>query len=245
MQGRATPDEPFSGPPARLVARLRMLVVDGFLAPDRPEPIDAVAAVLGVDERLAWAVLMELGRDGFLERVGEDRVRVRTLPEMMDAQVLQVRALVEPPAVRGAAEHARAVDLMEVRALAEHVEDAVTKHDHGEFRRCDDEFFAAWLALNPNVELARLCTELRQRTACDGLRAPVEWGVSSDLLGTHRRMVDLLEAGAFDALEDLSRTIVERLRFVGAPRMDAPYLADPPVSLVPDGDDGFPDPAVD
>lgn len=226
-------------PPAHLVGRLRMIVVDGVIAPGEPILIAQVADMLRIDTDLALTVLMELGRDGFLERVGEDAVRVRAVAELPGDEIVQIRRMLEPPATRLAAEHARTVDLITLGHLAERVDAAVQARDYIAFRRADDAFAATLLSLHPNAELARLCTELRLRTAYDGLRVPVEYGVLSDMLRPHARIVAMIASGDFAGVEELSLAIVDRLHFVGAPRMDSPHLVGAPIPLEPDVDDEF------
>lgn len=216
-----------------------MIVVDGVLAPGEPVAIARVADMLRVDADMALQVLMELGRDGFLERVGEDSVRVRGLTETTEDEIVQIRRLLEPPAIRVAAEHVRAVDVITLRHLTSKVDAAVSARDYIAFRRADDAFAATLLSLHPNAELARLCTEMRLRTAYDGLRVPVEHGVLSDCMRPHSRMVDLTEEGDFAGVEALSLAIVNRLHFVGAPRMDSPHLVGAPIPLEPDVDVEF------
>lgn len=239
MQVKASNGGGTPRPPAHLVGRLRMIVVDGILAPGHPVPITRIAEMLRIDDDLALQVLMELGRDGFLERAGDDAVRVLALTETQGDEIVQIRRLLEPPAIRTAAENARAVDLITLRHLAGRVDEAVASRDYIAFRRADDAFNATLLSLHPNTELARLCTELRLRTAYDGLRVPVEHGVLSDMMRPHARIVDLIEAADFAAVEGLSLAIVNRLHFVGAPRMDAPHLVGPPIRLEPEVDVEF------
>lgn len=222
-----------------------MMVVDGLITHDEPVALRRVADMLRIDDDLALLVLMELGRDGFLERVGDDAVRVRDLTETPEDEVLHVRRMLEPPALRGAAEHARTVDLITLRHLADRVDAAVRERDYIAFRRADDAFAATMLALHPNTELARLCTELRLRTAYDGMRVPVEHGVLSDMLRPHAVMVDLVEARDYLGVEELALAIVDRLHFVGAPRMDAPHLVGAPILLEPEVDSEFLDVGVD
>ncbi len=226
-------------PPAHLVGRLRMFVVDGVIAPGDPVTIDRVADMLRIGPDLALTVLMELGRDGFLERVGDDAVRVRVASELPADEIVQIRRMLEPPSMRQAAEHARPVDVITLRHLAERVDAAVGERDYIAFRRADNAFAATLLSLHPNTELARLCTELRLRTAYDGLRVPVEHGVLSDTLRPHTRLVQLIEARDFTAVERVSLDIVDRLHFVGAPRMDSPHLVGAPIPSEPDVDDEF------
>lgn len=239
MHVKATPGGRAPRPPAHLVGRLRMIVVDGVIPPDAPVTIAHVADLLNVDPEVALLVLMELGRDGFLERVGEDAVRVRDVSETVGDEILQIRRMLEPPAIRTAGEHARAVDLITLRHLAERVDAAVVARDYIAFRRADDAFAATLLSLHPNTELARLCTELRLRTAYDGLRVPVEHGVLSAMMQPHDRMVDLIAAGDHAGVEELALALVNRLHFVGAPRMDAPHLVGAPIPLEPDVDVEF------
>ncbi|MDO5535560.1 MAG: GntR family transcriptional regulator [Propionibacteriaceae bacterium] len=217
--------------PAHLVGRLRMLVVDGVLAPDVPISFAEVADLLAVDSATAVAVLWELGRDGFLRRIGEDAVRVVPTDHEDADQIVQIRRMLEPPATRVAAAHARTADLITLRHLASRVAEAVDQQDYYAFRRADDAFAATLLSLHPNAELARMCTELRLRTAYDGLRAPVEYGVLGEVLQRHTEMVDLIESRDLAGVEALSLAIVNSLHFVGAPRMDAPHLVAEPVGL--------------
>lgn len=239
MHVKAGSGERAQRPPAHLVGRLRMMIVDGVIAPDEPIAIARIADVLRVDTDMALLVLMELGRDGFLERVGEDAVRVRGLTETPADEIVQIRRMLEPPSVKTAAEHARAVDLITLSHLAQRVDDAVADRDYIAFRRADDAFAATLLSLHPNAELARLCTELRLRTAYDGLRIPIEHGVLSDMMRPHASIVELIESGDFVGVEKLSLAIVNRLHFVGAPRMDAPHLVGAPIRLEPDSDIEF------
>ena len=69
------------------------------------------------------------------------------------------------------------------------------------------------------------------RTAYDGLRVPVEQGVLSDSLRPDARIVDLIAAGDFAGVESLAETLIDRLRLVGAPRMDSPHLVGAPIPL--------------
>lgn len=245
MHLKAPYADPVPRAPVHLVGKLRMFIVDGVVPPDEPIPIGRVAELLRVDLNLALTVLMELGRDGFLERVDGDSVRVRKLSETFVDEIVQIRRLIEPVGVRAAAEHVRPVDVITLRDLVERVETAIQQRDWMEFRRAEDALAATLLALNPNAELARLCTELRLRTHYDGLRGPIEQGVLGQALQYHRPLLDLIEAGDLDGVESLMMGIVDALHFVGAPRMDNPHLVGAPVALDEDADVEFLDATED
>ncbi|MFP5415924.1 MAG: GntR family transcriptional regulator [Actinomycetes bacterium] len=231
MHATVSLPEPASQPPL-MVGRLRMLVADGSLPARDSVPIGTVATMLDVAPQAALGVLMELGRWGFLERVDDETVRVRAVAEdEIQDDILEIRRMLEPAAMRRAAEHARPVDLITLRALVDPVDAAVEARDPHGFRHAEDALAATLLSLHPNVELARLCVELRLRTAYDGLRAAVEEGVLGTPFRQHGRLVDLVESGDFDGVERLARDTVAALHYVGAPRMDSPYLAGAPIAL--------------
>lgn len=227
---------PVPHPPALLVGQLRMFVVDGVVPAGTRIRVSRVADLLECDEDTAWMVLLELGRDGFLERVDDDTVRVRPDGATAQDETVQIRHLLEPAAARAAAAHARPVDLITLGHLVERVEEAVEARDYIAFRRAEDALVATLLGLHPNAELARLCTELRLRTAYDGLRVPLEQGLLGRSLRRHRELLDLIAVGDLDGVETLIRTSLDVLHFVGAPRMDAPHLVGLPLTLVTDDD---------
>lgn len=222
-------------PPAALIARLRMLIADGVLTPGKPYTIARVARLLQTGVDVALAVLMELGRDGFLERVDDLTIRVCTEEEFGSSDALEVRRILEPAAVRRAAGHVRPADLITLRAQAQRVNQSVAERDFDAFRRCDDALIGSLLSLHPNDELPRLVAELRAKTPYDGLRDALACGVCAASLRAHGRLLDLVEACEGDAVEHLVCKTLAALRFVGAPVMDAPFLHGVPV-----GRDGQP-----
>ena len=224
------------GPAADQVARLRMLVADAVLQPGVPCPIAEVAALLDTDAATALEVLMELGRDGYLERVDETHIRIATVAEFAGSDVLGVRIMLEPAAIGGAASHVRPADMITLRQQERRVAESVREQDFSGFRRAEDALFASLLSLHPNAELARLVADLRLRTPYDGLRAGVECGALAQRLQPHLTLLDLIEAGDAAAVAGLIGATLTALRFVGAPVMDAPHL-----NGVPLGPDGQPD----
>lgn len=212
---------------AALVGRLRMLVVDGVLAAGRDESLADVASLLGVGEVEAGDAVRELGRDGFLERVGSDRVRVRTPDEVPPDDVIALRRLVEPHAHAEAARAARPVDVIALRELAGAVDAALRARDVDAHRTASEALEEAFVSLQANAELTRLCADLRRRTPLDGLRQPVESGSDSTALREHHHLIALVEQRDVAGVEALARRRIDRLHLVGAPRMDLPYLAGP------------------
>lgn len=223
-------------PATAQVARLRMLVADAVLPPGDASSITQIAVWLDTDPAAALEVLMELGRDGYLERLDAGHIRVATVEEFPGSDVLGVRILLEPAALRSAGEHVRPADMITLRHQERRITEAVSEQDFPGFRRAEDALVASLLSLHPNAELARLIADLRLRTPYDGLRAAVECGFLADRLQPHRRLLDLIEAGDGAAVADVVADALQALRFVGTPVMDAPHL-----NGVPLGREGQPD----
>lgn len=218
------PADSAGSPSGDLVGRLRVLVVDGVLSGRDTWAVGDITTALGVGEEDAWVVLRELGRDCFLQRIDDETVRVRAASEVPADEVVQIRTLLEPLAARVAASRARAVDRIALQELAGAVASAFDEHDAGAYRRADDAFWSALFSLHPNAELGRLLGDLRLRTATDGLGVMVETGQRCRAQMVHDAVVAAVADGDVAEVERLSAQAMSTLRFVGAPRMDRPYL---------------------
>lgn len=232
-------------PPAERVAHLHMLIADEVLLSDTAYPIAEIATFLGTGEDEALDTLRELGRDGFLERLESGAVRIRPEGEFRGSDVVGVRRLVEPIAMREASIFVRPADLITLRQLEGKCAEALLERDFAAFRRAEDALFASLLTLHPNAELTRLVADLRARTPLDGLRAGVECGVVAASLLPHQRLLDLIETGEYDAVECLVDFALGALRYVGAPVMDAPHLSGAPMDPGERPDGEFLDAALD
>lgn len=227
------------------VAALRVMVVEGVLPPGEPRRYVDLAGVLGTDAAGVAAAVRELGRDGFVEPLSDGTFRVVPGAHEDVDDLVAIRLLVEPAALRQAAACARAVDLISLRELAALVGEACRRAAFEDYYEATEGFFTAWLSLLPNRLLADLVVDLRRRTRLDGARQILEAGLRSDVEPAYLALIGLIEAGDLDGVEAAARGMLERLRYVGAPRRDRgeslPFLEEFPADALPFEVDDFDD----
>ena len=202
------------------VATLRVLLLDGDIVPGEAIAYADLTDALGADADAVAAAVRELGRDGFVELLREGRFMI--LPhEVEDVdEVVAVRLLVEPAAVRRAAAAVRLADLIPLREMVREVEAAMLRADYDQFHEAHEDFYATLLTLLPNRRLAELVLDLRRRTRMDGARQVVEAGFRMKSGPSLVRLVRLIEAGDLDGVEALMHDLVAGLRYLGAPRRE-------------------------
>jgi DNA-binding GntR family transcriptional regulator len=114
----------------------------------------ALADVLGVSRTPVREALALLARDGLAEPQGRGFVVTGLSPKDID-DIFALRRLLEPPAVRDAANAASDSGVAALRAAVEHSRQAHDAGDVEAFMRANAEFRAAWLAMVPNQRLVR------------------------------------------------------------------------------------------
>jgi DNA-binding GntR family transcriptional regulator len=120
---------------------------------DRLQEI-ALAQVLGVSRTPVREALALLARDGLAEPQGRGFVVTGLSPKDID-DIFELRRLLEPAAVRDAANAATESGLAALRAAVEHSRTAHEAGDIEGFMRANAEFRAAWFAMVPNQRLVR------------------------------------------------------------------------------------------
>lgn len=224
------------------VAALRLMIAEGLLAVGESHTFVGVAVELGTDAAGAAAAVRELGRDGFIELLPEGRFRVDPDAATDVDDLVEVRLLLEPWALRRAAACVRVADLITLRELAAAVADTCRRADFDDYFEAVEGFYATVLSLLPNRPLAELVLDLRHRTRLDGARQIVEAGLRGDVEPEFGTLVDLIEARDLDGVEALVRCRVGQLRYLGAPRRERgepwPLIDAYPANMVPvDGEE--------
>lgn len=200
------------------VAALRLLIVWGGIAPGESRRYADLTEALGTDAKGVAAAVRELGRDGFLELLDGEGFRVTEEdPDDVD-DVVAIRLLVEPAAVRQAAAAVRAADLITLREMAEGLERA--EKDFDRFFEADEGLVATMLTLLPNRKLAELVVDLRLRTRLDGARQIVEAGLYDGSRDGYGPLIESIEAHDPDGVERFVRRRLRQLRYLGAPRRE-------------------------
>lgn len=219
------------------VAALRLLILRGGIVPGEPHQYADVAEALDTDAAGVAAAVRELGRDGFLELLPEGGFRVTDERDDDFDDVVAIRWLVEPAAVRRAAACVRIADLITLRELARNLEEAGRRTDFDLFFEADEGLNGTLLTLLPNRKLAELVLDLRLRTRLDGARQLVEAGLYDAAHDGYGPLIESIEAQDLDGVERFVRLRLSRLRYLGAPRRDRgeswPFREDFPVDDLP------------
>lgn len=202
--------------------RLREAMVAGELEPGEIYSAPKLAQQFGVSPTPVREAMMELAGEGFVEPLRHRGYRVVELSESTLAEVTEVRALLEVPAVGRVAElvgaqaerYAGTVD--ELRGVAETLISTAAAGELQQFIAADMRFHLGLLGILDNEVLLEEVRRLRRRTRLYGLRAMAEAGTLAATAREHHELLDQIEAGDRAAAEALMRRHLGHVRGVWA-----------------------------
>lgn len=198
--------------------QLRAQVAAGALAPGVYYSIGAVAAQLRVSATPVREAVLELAGEGLLE-VAKNRgfrVRVPTDKELDD--LLDLRVILEVPAMSRLAQLRPPPDLDALRPRADHLVELAEGGEMVTFVAVDKEFHLALTALLDNEQYVGMVELLRNRTRLLGLPELVGDPVLVNSAREHVQLLDLIEAGDVEGTEDLMRRHLGHVRGLWAGR---------------------------
>jgi DNA-binding GntR family transcriptional regulator len=190
---------------------LSAAIIAGEMPPGELFSAPALAARFNVSATPVREAMLNLEKRGFVEAVRNKGFRVTAVSEADLADIVGVRLLLEPPAMRQLAGGYPADRAGELRAMAERI---VTDADAGDlagYLRADTEFHLALTALLGNRRLVDVVADLRAQTRLVGLVG---------LLGTealhassveHLELLAALERRDSDAAEQLMHRHIEHV----------------------------------
>ena len=194
--------------------RLRSDISAGLLQPATLYPIAEVAARLGVSITPVREALLELARDGLIEVVRNRGFRVREITDRDLAEIVEVRLLLEIPAVRKLAGTIGPDDLARLRTTAKATVDAARKGDLSAYMQGDKEFHLDLLGLTGNARLVAVVSRLRDETRLYGLGRLAGSKALVDTTREHLQLLDALENGDADGAEQVLREHLSHIRGV-------------------------------
>lgn len=174
---------------------LRAEIVVGALAPGTLYPIARIAEQLEVSVTPVRDAVLSLERDGLLQVVRNRGFRVVELSDKDLDDLVDLRTMLEVPAMRRLASGGAPPDLDRLRTLGADIERAARDGDLVTFVRLDRELHLQLLARVGNPRLTQVVSTLRDQTRLSGLGGIAG---SDVLLGTtreHDRLLDAIEAG--------------------------------------------------
>jgi len=196
---------------------LRSAVISGELRPGVVYSAPSLAAQFGVSATPVREAMLDLANEGLVDIVRNKGFRVTELSEKDLDELCELRALIEVPTVRRIASVGvpEAV-LAELRVLAMEIEAAAARGDLIAHVTADMEFHLKLLALGGNRHLVETVRSLRARSRIYGLRSLADRDALVPSAHEHALLLDLLAAGAVDAVEELMRAHIGHVRGIWA-----------------------------
>ncbi|MEU6647436.1 GntR family transcriptional regulator [Saccharomonospora sp. NPDC046836] len=182
---------------------LAAAIITGEMEPGRLFSAPNLAATLGVSVTPVREAMLNLEKRGFVTTVRNKGFRVTEVSEAELQHIVQVRQLLEPPAMRMLAKRFPAVESARFHQLADTIVNCARSGDLATYIRSDLAFHIGLLELLGNDRLTAIVADLRSQTRLSGiagLAATKELEASSE---EHRQLVDHLEAGEAEAAEKL------------------------------------------
>lgn len=197
----SSPQPDLNRPLARLTLRdeaaqrLRSEIVAGLLVPGELYPIAEVAQRLGVSITPVREALLELSTEGLVEIVRNRGFRIRAVSEEDLDEIVELRLMLEVPAVRKLAGLRERPDLEQLRELAHRTERAAAEGDLAGYLEHDRAFHLGLLELAGNARLVQVVARLRDETRLYGLSRLVGTAVLGDTTHEHQELLDAVASG--------------------------------------------------
>jgi DNA-binding GntR family transcriptional regulator len=195
--------QPLASLRGRIGESLSAAIISGELAPGTLVSVPTLAAQFEVSATPVREAMLDLEQRGFVASVRNKGFRVTDVSEKDLREIVELRQLLEVPAMRSLAASFPTETLPTWREIA----DEITAHaDSGNltgFIERDRDFHLGLLELYGNSRLVEAVRELRQQTRMVNLVRMKESNKLHDSAAEHHLMLELLERGDGEALEQL------------------------------------------
>jgi len=188
----------------RIAKSLSAAIISGELAPGTLVSVPTLASQFAVSATPVREAMLDLEQHGFVASVRNKGFRVTEVSEQDLREIVELRRLIEAPAMRSLAGRFPVETLPRWRALADQIAVHVDNANLTGFIESDRDFHLGLLGLYGNARLVEMVRELRSQTRMVNLARMTQ---SQELLETareHHLMLDLLELGDGTALEELT-----------------------------------------
>ena len=195
------------------VARaLRAAIISGEMVPGVVYSAPSLGTRFGVSATPVREAMLDLVRENLVTVEPNKGFRVTEVSEEDLDQMAAIRLLLEPPVVRSIVPVVPAADLPRLREMAQEIVDRAAAADLVGYTDADREFHLRLLEYSGNRRLVELVADLRSHSRLLGLNALVESGDLSPSAEEHLKMVDLIEQGKAEELEELMRSHILKVR---------------------------------
>lgn len=176
----------------------------GELAPGTLVTVPTLAIRFEVSATPVREAMLDLEQRGFVTAVRNKGFRVTTMSEKDLRDVIELRQLLEAPAMGALAGALDPDEIALWRGVADEISEYARQKDLDGFLSADRRFHLGLLGLHGNSRLVEMVGDLRAQTRMVSITAMMQ---SDELWGTareHHVMLDLLASGAAAALSQLT-----------------------------------------
>ncbi|PJJ65677.1 GntR family transcriptional regulator [Compostimonas suwonensis] len=182
---------------------LSAAIISGELEPGTLVSVPTLAVQFAVSATPVREAMLNLEKRGFVEPVRNKGFRVTDVSERDLLEIVQVRRMLEVPAMRVVAEHFPHELMSSYRAKADAIMQAAARSDFLAYLSADSEFHLALLRVTGNERLVELVAELRSQTRMIGLANMTDTVELQQSANEHHLLLDYLSEGRADDAEKL------------------------------------------
>ena len=196
--------EQFASLRDRIGKSLSAAIISGELAAGTLVSVPTLASQFAVSATPVREAMLDLEQRGFVESVRNKGFRVTAVSDRSLREIVEIRQLLEAPAMRCLASTFPAETMPKWRSLADQIAVRVDNADLAGFIQSDRDFHLGLLGLYGNLRLVDLVGELRSQTRMVNLVRMTQSRELAEVAREHHLMLDLLERGNGEALEALT-----------------------------------------
>ena len=182
---------------------LAAAIISGELAPNTLLTVPTLAQQFDVSATPVREAILDLETRGFVESVKNRGFRVTEVSPEVLQQLVEVRRLLEPPAMQQLATRFPSSELPTYTALADRITKGARTGDLQSFLEADVEFHLGLTRLLGNPILVDTIADLRSRTRMVGLSALVESKTLDASAMEHHELLTHLARGKAHAAREL------------------------------------------
>ncbi|MHB9856972.1 GntR family transcriptional regulator [Streptomyces sp. YIM S03343] len=198
------PMKPAASLRERVEQAIAAAIVSGEMPPGQLYSAPTLAARFEVSATPVREAMLNLEKRGFVETVRNKGFRVTGVSERELREIVEVRCMLEPPALRDLASRFDGARTPALRGLADAIVDGARRGELGAYLAADTAFHLALLEMHGNTRLTRIAAELRSQTRLTGLAELVGTRELIESAEEHHALLDLLCAGDGAAAEALT-----------------------------------------
>ena len=188
----------------RISESLSAAIISGELAPGTLVSVPTLASQFVVSATPVREAMLDLEQRGFVVAVRNKGFRVTEVSEQDLREIVELRQLIEAPAMRQLAGRFLVETLPQWRALAEQIAAHADNANLTGFIESDRDFHLGLFGLYGNMRLVEMVRELRSQTRMVNLARMTKSDELLESAREHHLMLDLLERGDGAALEELT-----------------------------------------